>query len=315
MHRKLYKPDKLAVKGILTRFLSNLFRYVLLIIIAFIILFPFISKISASFMSVEDMYDRTVSFVPRKPTLANYQFVINAMHYFSTALRTLGLSLLCAVPQTLICACTGYALAKMKGKLGKLGMLPVFITILVPPQIILVPMYLKFRFFDFFGILELLTGQSVNLISANGGIWPFIVLSITGMAFKNGIYIFLLRQFYKGVPEELEEAAYMDGCSIFRTFFKIILPISIPMMVTVFVLSFAWQWADTFYSSLFLKSDQVLSTAIFTMSSIETQGTGDFYRTAIIQTGVLAAVLPLVILYIFAQKKIIAGIERSGITG
>jgi ABC transporter, permease protein len=309
------KPDKLAVKGIASRFAGALFRYALLIVISFIILFPFISKISASFMSVEDMYDRTVSFIPRKPTLDNYAFVWEAIKYPATALRTLGLSLLCSLPQTLICACTGYALAKLKGKLGAVGMAMVMVTILIPPQIILIPMYLKFRFFDFFGITELLTGESVNLINAGGGIWPFLILSITGMAFKNGIYIFLLRQFYRGVPEELEEAAYIDGCSIFRTFFKIVLPISVPMMVTVFVLSFAWQWTDNFYTNLFLKSDRVLSTAIFTMSSIESQGTGDFYRTAIIQTAVLMSILPLVLVYIFAQKKVIAGIERSGITG
>lgn len=315
MQRKFRKPDKLAVKGMASRFVGGLFRYALLIIISFIILFPFISKISASFMSVEDMYDRSVNFVPRNPTLENYAFVIEKLKYRATALRTLGISLLCALPQTLICACTGYALAKLKGKLGGLGMVLVVITILVPPQIILVPMYLKFRFFDLFGIIKLLAGESLNLINTGGGIWPFIILSITGMAFKNGIYIFLLRQFYKGVPEELEEAAYIDGCSIFRTFFKIVLPISVPMMVTVFVLSFAWQWTDTFYTNIFLKSDRVLSTAIFTMTSIESQGTGDFYRTAIIQTAVLLSIIPLIVVYVIAQKKIIAGIERSGITG
>lgn len=313
--KKFRKPDKLAAKGMAVRFLSGLFRYALLIIISFIILFPFISKISASFMSVEDMYDRTVSFVPRKPTLDNYATVMKATNFSATTLRTLGLSLLCAVPQTLICAMSGYALAKMKGKLGGIGMLLVIITILVPPQIILVPMYLKFRFFDVFGLVELITGSSINLLGLADGMVPFIILSITGMGFKNGIYIFLMRQFYKGVPEELEEAAYIDGCSIFRTFFKIVLPISVPMMVTIFLLAFSWQWTDTFYTGLFLKSDRVLATSIFTMSAIQNQGQGDFYMTAIIQTAVLMAILPLVIVYLFGQKKLIAGIERSGITG
>lgn len=315
MTKQFRKPDKLAVKGITVRFFSSLFRYALLIIISFIILFPFISKISGSFMSVEDMYDRTVNFIPRKPTLDNYTFVMDAIDYVATALRTAGLALLCALPQTLICSMTGYALAKLKGKMGALGMGIAVLTILVPPQIILVPMYLKFRFFDVFGIIEALTGSSINLLSKADGVVPFIVLSVTGMGFKNGIYIFLLRQFYKGVPEELEEAAYIDGCTIFRTFFKIVLPISVPMMTTVFLLSFSWQWTDTFYTSLFLKADRVLSTAIFTMSSMETNGTGAFYRTTLIQTAVLLALLPLIIVYLFGQKKLIAGIERTGITG
>lgn len=309
------KPDKLAVKGIWVRFFTGVFRYTLLVIISFIILFPFISKISASFMSVEDMYDRTVSFVPRQPTLDNYRFVLGATKYIPTSLRSLGLALLCALPQSLVCAMTGYALAKMKGKRSVLGMGLVIVTILVPPQVILVPMYLKFRFFDVLGIFELVTGQSINLLNMAGGTLPFLILSFTGMAFKNGIYIFLMRQFYKGVPEELEEAAYIDGCSIFKTFFKIVLPISVPMMVTVFLLAFSWQWTDTFYTNLFLKSDRVLSTAIFAMSSIESQGTGEFYKTVIIHTAVLLAILPLVVVYLFGQKKLIAGIERSGITG
>lgn len=315
MSRIFRKPDKLAVKGRLVRLFTGVFRYALLVIISFIILFPFISKISASFMSVEDMYDRTVSFVPRQPTLDNYRFVLEATKYIPTGLRSLGLALLCALPQTLVCAMTGYALAKMKGKLGVLGMGLVIVTILVPPQVLLVPMYLKFRFFDILGIFGLITGQSINLLGMAGGTLPFLILSFTGMAFKNGIYIFLMRQFYKGVPEELEEAAYMDGCSIFRTFFKIVLPISVPMMVTVFLLAFSWQWTDTFYTNLFLKSDRVLSTAIFAMSSIESQGTGEFYKTVIIHTAVLLAILPLVVVYLFGQKKLIAGIERSGITG
>ena len=315
MLRKLRNPDKLVMKGMVSRFFAGLFRYALLILVSFIILFPFISKISASFMSLDDMYDTSVIFVPREPTLDNYSTVIKGVNYVPTALRTLGLSLLCAIPQTLVCTVTGYALAKLKGRLGKLGMALVVMTILIPPQIIMVPMYLKFRFFDVLGGVELITGSSINLLNKMGGVLPFIILSCTGMAFKNGIYIFLLRQFYKGVPEELEEAAYIDGCNAFRAYFKIIMPISGPMMVTVFLLSFAWQWTDTFYTNLFLKSNSVLSTAIFTMSDFTYGTAGTFYKTTLIQTAVLLALLPLIILYLFGQRKLIGGIERSGITG
>lgn len=313
--KKLNKPDKIAIKSKSASFVTSLFCYVLLILVSFIILFPFISKISASFMSVEDMYDRTVNFIPRKPTLDNYKFVMQAIKFGSTGLRTLGLSLLCAIPQTFVAAMTGYALAKMKKKMGKIGMGMVLATVLVPPQVIMLPMYLKFRFYDVFGIVNLITGKQINLLDTAGGVLPFIILSCTGMAFKNGIYIFLLRQFYKGIPEELEEAAFIDGCSTFKTFFKIVLPVSVPMMVTVFLLSFCWQWTDTFYTNLFLKSDAVLSTAIFSISGIQQQGSGNFYETVIINTAVILAILPLVILYLFGQRRLIAGIERSGVTG
>jgi multiple sugar transport system permease protein len=224
------------------------------------------------------------------------------------------ISLVCAFPQTIICACTGYALAKMKSKLSTFVMLLVILTIIVPPQVLLVPLYLKFRFFDVLGLVKLFTGSEVNLMNSP---WPLVILSITGTGLKNGIYIFLMRQFYKGVPEELEEAAAIDGCNVFKTYFKIILPISIPMMVTIFILSFAWQWTDTFYSGIFFTSSTVLSNAVFVIKSAFTDqyGGGQFYQTTVLQTGVLMAIIPLIIMYIFLQRKIIAGIERSGIVG
>lgn len=311
---KIKKPDGLALKRKTSSFFASFFCYALLILVSFIILFPFISKISSSFMSVEDMYDRTVTFIPRKPTLDNYAFVIKALDYFNVALRTVGLSLLCALLQTFVAAITGYALAKLK-KFGNIAMALVIATILVPPQVIMLPMYLKFRFFDIFGIFELITGSALNTLDTAGGTIPFIILSVTGLAFKNGIYIFLLRQFYKGIPEELEEAAYIDGCGTYKTFFRIVLRISGPMLVTVFLLSFCWQWTDTFYTNLFLKSDSVLSTAIFALNGVQQEGTGAYYSTVITNTAVIIALVPLIILYVFGQRKLVAGIERSGLTG
>ncbi len=298
------------VKG----FFVRVFVYVLLVVISFIILFPLISKMSASFMSVEDMYDRTVNFIPRHPNLGIYKSVFKDTQYVKTALNTLLMSLACAIPQAIICACTGYALAKMKSKIANIIMLLVVFTIIVPPQVLLVPMYLKFRFFDVLGIVKFFTGSEINLMNSP---WPLIILSLTGVGFRNGIYIFLMRQFYKGVPEELEEAAAIDGCSVFKTYFKIVLPISVPMMLTIFILAFAWQWTDTFYSSIFFNSSAVLSNAVFIIKSAftDTYGGGAFYSTAVLQTGVLMAILPLVFFYIFAQKWIISGIERSGIVG
>jgi multiple sugar transport system permease protein len=265
-------------------------------------------------MSVDDMYDRTVNFIPKHPNIDIYRTVLDDLNFVQTALKSFFVSIICALPQTIICACTGYALAKMKSKFTTFVMILVILTIIVPPQVLMVPLYLKFRFFDVLGIVKLFTGSEMNLMNSS---WPLVILSITGTGFKNGIYIFLMRQFYKGVPEELEEAAAIDGCSVFKTYFKIILPISIPMMVTIFILSFAWQWTDTFYSGIFFNSDEVLSNAVFVIRSAfsDAPGAGEFYKTTVLQTGVLTAIIPLIIMYIFLQRKIIAGIERSGIVG
>jgi ABC-type glycerol-3-phosphate transport system permease component len=148
---------------------------------------------------------------------------------------------------------------------------------------------------------------------------PLILMSATGLAFKNGLYIFMLRQFFRGIPDELEESAYMDGCGTFRTFIQIILPLSIPMMITVFLFAFCWQWTDSFYTNMFFtnpnKAPEVLSQFIEIPKSLDTQYAGqNLYETAIHNTCGIMIILPLVIMYVFLQRYLVEGIERSGLT-
>ncbi len=154
---------------------------------------------------------------------------------------------------------------------------------------------------------------------------PLMLLSVTGLAFKNGLYIFLLRQFFRGIPDELEESAYMDGCGTFRTFFQIILPLSIPMMVTVFLFSFCWQWTDTFYIDLlnvskYDDSKQLLVDMVRYHEIANSKilynpahpGSGA-YGNALYNTTAMMAIAPLIILYAFCQNFLVQGIEHSGI--
>ena len=158
-----------------------------------------------------------------------------------------------------------------------------------------------------------------NGIDVTNTFIPFIVLSLGALAFKNGLYIFLLRQFFRGVPDELEESAYMDGSGVFKTFFRIILPLSIPMMVTVFLFAFCWQWTDIFYTNLFYL--EVRTNTFFLSwnfidipSSLKlSSGAVSLYNTAIRNTCGLMIILPLVILYCFGQKFLVQGIEQSGL--
>ncbi len=152
--------------------------------------------------------------------------------------------------------------------------------------------------------------------------WPFVILSITGLAFKNGLYIFMLRQFFRGVPDELEESAYIDGSGIMRTFFTIIIPLSVPMMITVFLFSFSWQWTDNFYTGLFFTSRSTtwLMPDLLTTppTSLQTKF-GDhagwnFYSAAISNTAGIMIIAPLIVMYLFCQRYLVQGIERSGLT-
>jgi len=294
-----------------------LFRFVLLVGISYIVLFPYISKIAGSFMSKEDFTNVMVKLIAMNPTLDTYKAIITDNKYFEALFNTTLLSVLCGVSQTLICTIIGYGFAKFKFKFKKILFFLVIFTMIVPHETIQLSMFMKFRYFDIWGIWELITGQAMgNLLNTY---WPFVILSFTGLAFKNGLFIYMMRQYFNGVPDELEEAAYVDGAGIMKTFVRIILPMAVPMMVTIFMFSFSWQWSDTFYSGLFFTSNK---TSILLPNIVKIPATlnTDFvaqsaYETAIRNTCGILILLPLVIIYLFAQRTLIEGVERSGITG
>lgn len=159
-----------------------------------------------------------------------------------------------------------------------------------------------------------ITESGINLSNTY---WPLILLSLGGLAFKNGLYIFLLRQFFRGIPDELEESAYMDGSGTFRTFIQIILPLSIPMMVTVFMFAFCWQWTDDFYTTMFFPAQDInlLVKIVDVPPSLEITYAGTaLYETAIRNTCGLMIIFPLVLIYAaFGQRFLVQGIEHSGI--
>ena len=292
----------------------SLARFLLLVGLSFVIVYPFLVKISASFMSRNDLLDPTVWLIPRSPTLDNIQLVLTYGEYWKALVNTLLISLMCGVLQTLVCAMVGYGFARFKFRGGTLFFMIAVLTIIIPPQVIYTSLYMKFRYFDMFGIVSLLTGQPLNMV---GSPLPMAVLSATGLGLKNGLYIFVMRQFYKGVPKELSEAAMVDGSGQIRTYFQIMLPLSTPMMLSIFILSFAWQWTDTFYSDLFFKSMTVLPNIPSLVSRIASEGimAETMLASTMINTAVILILVPLFLFFLVAQRYLIQGIERSGIVG
>ncbi len=304
-----------------------LFRFLLLLGISYVILFPFFSKISSSFMAPEDFVDVTVRLIPKHPTLDTYRAIISDNSYFEALLNTFILSLACGLIQTFICCLIGYGFAKFKFKGNNILFLCVIFTMVVPHTTLQLSLFMKFRYFDILGIVNFLGGglidainildgtTSINFINTN---WPLYIMSVTGLAYKNGLYIFLLRQFYRGIPDELEESAYLDGSGVFRTFFSIIIPLSTTMMITVFMFAFCWQWTDNFYTELFYTTAgaKLLPDIIKIPKSLDTNYAGQaLYTSAINNTCGILIMAPLIILYLFGQRYIVQGIERSGITG
>ena len=363
--------DRLKAKFLSTYFLGkvvlSIFRLVLMVGIAYIVLFPFLTKIAGSVMAPEDFVDVTVRLIPRNFTLDIYKAIIEELEYWEAFGNTFLLSFSTALIQTFICCLIGYGFAKFKFRGRNVLFMLVMLTMIVPHQTLRFSMFMEFNYFDILGIVRLLKGGGIEIfgwnvtelgegvadffasleclpdriqlmpyIKENGasafrmdmeitqaGInvcntyIPFVLLSLTGLAFKNGLYIFMLRQFFRGIPDELEESAYMDGAGSFRTFIQIILPLSVPMMVTVFLFAFCWQWTDTFYTGLFFNNSNTnmlvdLVGEIPPSLKLEYAGQSLYY-TAIRNTCGLLIIMPLVVLYAFGQKFLVQGIESSGL--
>lgn len=353
----------------LKRVVYVIFRFVLLLGVSYVILYPYIAKIFNSFMSPSDFKDVTVMLLSKSPTLDQYKYIILENGYFSSILSTFLRSFSTALIQTLVCALIAYGLAKFKFKGNGIVFALVIATLMIPMEAIQYVM--KDHFFNFADnnvlgkVIEPFmtwfergqmrdTMEAQQAILANGGTigdfadaglevnkifpedigryqWngfensyvPMYLFSFTGLGFRNGLFIFMLRQFFKGVPDELEESAYVDGSSTFKTFFRIILPISVPMLITVFIFSFAWQWTDNFYSSTFFNDIYIgangypnMQQIVQTPESLKSAANDLVqYRTAVQGTGTLLIAIPLIIAYVFLQDKIVQGVERSGIVG
>ncbi len=330
---------KLKASNTWIKVLVNIFRFILMLGVSFVILFPFISKIAGSFMTKEDVVNPTVSLIARNFTLDQYKYIITENHYLSALVNTALLSLSVALIQTFIACLVGYGLAKFKFKGNKLVMGLVVFTMIVPHQTLSlsIQMWLSdvdvlqpkswefaFGYNGIIGSIAKLINPENTRISIQNTLVPYYIFSVFGLAFKNGLYIYLLRQFFKGVPDELEESAYVDGSGVFRTFFQIIIPLAVPMMITVFLFSFSWQWTDQFYHSMYFATAMPDST-LYLMPDIikqvpeslraENFAGWSLYESVVKNTAGMMIIAPLVIMYLFCQKYLVQGIERSGLVG
>ena len=309
---KLSNKAKTTVIKQTKDFVVRLLIFMLLIGLVYIILYPFIFKILAAFMSQDDLSNPLVDIVPMDWSLDNIFYVLENGGYIEAFKNTILYGVLSAFLVTATASLVGYGISKFKFKGVNLVTFLIILIMLMPIQTLSIPIYLNFRYFDLSGLFSLFGSEGINLVDT---IWPTIIMSATGFSFRAGVFIILMRQYYTGVPNELIEAACVDGAGVFKTFFSIILPMAKSMLIVVFSLSFAWQYTDTFYSNLLYPSVKTLPsiTSLLSISKLET---ADYYLNFVRgNTAQILAIFPLVIFYCILQKRIIQGIERSGLVG
>ncbi len=293
---------------------AKLVRFGLLVGIGFIILYPLLRQLSAAVMHPDDMYDLTVNWIPRQLTRLNFEVAWKMLDYPRALVNTVGVTVLLSTLELAATMIIGYGFARWRYPGSNLVFALVVLSIVIPPQMVMVPLFLNFRYFDLFGLIP---EPGLNLI---GSFWPLVLMALTGTAKRSGLFIFITRNFFRGMSTSLEEAAYVDGAGHLRTFFQIMLPNAKPIAMIVFLFSFVWNWNDLFYTNLFLPGAKLLQLGLATINSQynypwankAVEGT---YIQLVNNAGMLLYVLPVLILYAFLQRYFIESIEKTGLVG
>ena len=304
----------------ITEVLGSVCRFILLFGMCFMILQPILNKISVSFMTEKDLFNPIVINIPEHFTTENYKMASDLMQYPKAICNSFLISLTIAFVQIAMCTLVGYGFARFKFPFKNFWFACVILVILIPPQTIASSLHLHFRFFDFLGLFKLITGETINL---SGSKIPYYLMSLGCMGLKNGLYIYMIRQFFRNIPGDLEEAAYVDGLGMLKTFILIMLPEAKPILTSCFLFSFVWSWTDGFYAKMFLGSTHLVSTSlarivdslgayIQRITGIKTT-ISIAYSNCILATGTLMIIMPLIILYLFAQRSFVESISSSGI--
>ncbi|MCQ2770987.1 MAG: carbohydrate ABC transporter permease [Clostridia bacterium] len=307
----------------LSNILIAILRHAFLLGISYVVLFPLLYMLSNAFKPVDQYFDPSVVWIPKSLTLENFKVVSLVIDLGKVFLETFLVFIITAVISAFVCMIVGYGFSRSRLKGKNIAMALLILTIIVPQQTISVSLYSSFRYLDLFGILGALHKviPAIGPINLIGTPWVTIVPALFGVVLKSGMFIFIYMQFFRGLPKELEEAASIDGCGSFHTFFKIIVPTTKNVTIAVLLLSIVWNWNDYYTPSMFIRTRETIAVALSNLKSyldnLHNMGLGVDIQTAEtqIQAGCLIAIVPLLILYIILQKRFTEGIENSGITG
>lgn len=317
-NRKIVSARRKVSKGA-----RSFVKAAFLIGFSFVILYPILMMVSKAFMARSDIFDNTVITIPKHFTLQNFKIAIMLTGYWNALVNTLLLSVTVTILETVSCLIVAYGLARFKFRLRGLFMALIVFTIIVPPQLILTPMYVQFHSFDPLGIITAMFGSSLNMI---GTYTPFTLLAATAMGAKNGLFILIFFQFFKNMPKEFEEAAFIDGAGSFRIFISVMLPNAVTSIVTVMLFGFLWQYNDTTYTASFLQGRPVLSSVYYNLDRFTTEvynllGVSQYdmslnmYYPLVKSAGVMLILAPLFVIFAFCQRFFVESIERVGIVG
>jgi len=268
-----------------TRFIAREFAPLL---VSLLFLFPFLVMLSTSFKLPEESFSIPPRLWSNNWIVDNYARVFETMPFWRYLGNTLFLSVMAVIGTLLSCPPVAYSLSKIRWRGRNLLFILILSTMMLPPQVTMIPVFIMWNQSPFMGTY-----------------WPLIVPNFFGTAF----FIFLLRQFFRAIPNDLLDAARIDGASEFRIYFSIVLPLSRAALATVGLFAFVWTWVDFLNPLIYLDDADMYTLSI---------GLYSFFSEHGIEWGPLMAAcaifsIPLVVVFTFAQRQLIEGISLTGL--
>ncbi len=263
--------------------------YIVLILGAVSMLLPFIWMVLISFTPDEKIFNLTTNSILQKPTMVNYADVFSSVNIKKYFFNSLIVATITTIGQVIISSMAGYSFARLNFKFKEPLFIMVLVTMMVPPQVNIIPLFFIMR--------EL---QWIDTYQA---------LIIPGLF--GGFGVFLMRQWFKSLPKDLEEAAKIDGCGVFKTFFKIALPLALPAIATLGIFTFITSWNSFMWPLIITNSDSMrtlpIGLANFKGSFREITQWGELMAYSVI------CCLPVIIVFLCGKKYFINDILGGGV--
>ena len=302
----------------------SVLRMLFLLAFEFVLLYPVIFMISNSFKVTSDTLNPAVKWFSLSPTTYGYKVAWMAFDYWNGLKITFLFGIVSGLNEVVTCAVYAYGLSRFELKFKKLWMFLLIVTILIPDVMLIIPRILNFRYMDVFGILGLfykLTGVDLR-VNITDTVWTFYLPSLFGVGLKGGLFIYIYMQFFKGLPRELEEAAWIDGAGPVQTFIRIIIPSSGVVILTVFIFSFIWHWNDWLLATMYTENNHTLAFTLRNISgyigqlwsSMKISADSSTYYGAPL-AACLMFIAPPTLLYVILQRHFIESVDRVGIVG
>ena len=258
--------------------------------VALLFLIPFLWMISSSLKPNYQIFEVPPRWIPNPPRWENYSEALTILPFGRYVVNTALITLLTIIGHLLSCTIIAYAFARLRAPCRDAIFVVMLATMMLPYPVTMVPLYVLF--------------QRLGWINT---IYPLVVPAFLGSPF----YIFLLRQFFKTIPRDYEDAAYMDGANLLQILFRIMLPLAAPALATVAIFSFQAAWNDFLAPLIYLQKPDLYTVTLGLQFFRSTYTTNWAYLMA----ASLVTTLPVVVIFFLAQRYFVEGITLGGVKG